>query len=328
MTIDKRQLEEKIDFGKKRIDECTAEIAKRIVGQRDMIDGILMGLLAKGHVLLEGVPGLAKTLALRTTADILELRFKRIQFTPDLLPADIVGTQMFRPQKGEFVPKKGPIFANIILADEINRAPAKVQAALLEAMQERQVTIGDTTYRLENPFFVMATQNPIEHEGTYPLPEAELDRFLLKITCTYPTEKEEVEIVRLVGVERDIEVKKILDGKALVELAETASAVSVDNRITEYIVKIVSSSREKTRDKGRIQRFIEYGASPRASICLYRCAKIRALFDGRSFVLPDDVKSVAHMVLRHRIVLNYEAESEGMEPDSIVSGILGRVGVP
>ncbi len=328
MASEKTQLDEKALEARRLLDGCFEEIAKRVVGQREMAEGILMGLLAKGHVLLEGVPGLAKTLALRTVADVLDLSFKRIQFTPDLLPADIVGTQVYRPQTGEFVPKKGPVFANIVLADEINRAPAKVQAALLEAMQERQVTIGDVTYKLEEPFFVMATQNPIEHEGTYPLPEAELDRFLLKINCTYPTEEDELAIVKLVGVERAIPVRKVLDRPSLERLTTAVEAVKVDDRITEYIVRIAGASRGKSRDKASMSRFIEYGVSPRASICMFRCSKIRAFFDGRHFVLPEDVKAVAHMVMRHRIVLNYEAESEGLEPDGIVSWILSSVSVP
>jgi MoxR-like ATPase len=328
MTTEKNQLDEKAKRAYELLSLCFDEISKRIVGQREMAEGIIMGLLAKGHVLLEGVPGLAKTLALRTVSDVLDLAFKRIQFTPDLLPADIVGTHIYRPQTGEFVPKKGPVFSNIVLADEINRAPAKVQSALLEAMQERQVTIGDTTYKLDEPFFVMATQNPIEHEGTYPLPEAELDRFLLKINCTYPTPEEELAIVKLVGVEHAIPVKKILDRAALAELSGIVENVKIDDRITEYIVRISSASREKSKDRSSVSRFIEYGVSPRASICMFRCAKIKAFLEGRQFVLPEDVKAVAHMVMRHRIVLNYEAESEGLEPDAIVSWILSGVSVP
>jgi MoxR-like ATPase len=328
MAIEKKELDERSKAAKALLTQCFDEISKRIVGQREMAEGMLMGLLAKGHVLLEGVPGLAKTLALKTLADVLDMKFKRIQFTPDLLPADIMGTQVYRPQTGEFLPKKGPVFANIVLADEINRAPAKVQSALLEAMQERQVTIGDQTFQLEEPFFVMATQNPIEHEGTYPLPEAELDRFLLKINCTYPSEREELEIVKRVGVETFIPVRKIIDRQSLAQLSQIVSNVTIDDRISEYIVRISAASREKSNEKESVSRFIEYGVSPRASICMYRCAKIKAFFDGRLFVLPEDVKAIAHMVMRHRIVLNYEAESEGLEADSIVSWILSSVSVP
>jgi MoxR-like ATPase len=326
--MDKQQLTENIKSKRIVITQCFEEISKRIVGQAGMIEGIMMGLLAHGHILLEGVPGLAKTLALKTVSEVLDMTFKRIQFTPDLLPADITGTQVYRPQTGEFVPKKGPVFANIILADEINRAPAKVQSALLEAMQERQVTIGDNTYPLEKPFFVMATQNPIEHEGTYPLPEAELDRFLVKIACDYPKPEEEIDIVRLVGVEHNIPVRKMITKSSLEDVRRTIEELQVDDRITEYIVRIVSASREKRKDKTGAGRFIEYGASPRASICMYRCAKIKAFLEGRPFVIPEDVKAVTHMVMRHRIVLSYEAESEGMEADHIVSAILSSVKVP
>jgi MoxR-like ATPase len=328
MTIEKAELDEKAKGARALLSRGFDEISKRIVGQKEMIEGIIMGLLAKGHVLLEGVPGLAKTLTLKTLADVLDLKFKRIQFTPDLLPADIIGTQIYRIQTGEFVPKKGPVFANVVLADEINRAPAKVQSALLEAMAERQVTIGDITYKLEEPFFVMATQNPIEHEGTYPLPEAELDRFLLKITCTYPSQKEELDIVKLVGVENEIPVRKVFDAGSLNQLMKVVSGIRIDDRISDYIVRIASASREKSREKGSVSKFIEYGASPRASIYMYRCAKIKAFLEGRQFVLPEDVKAIAHMVLRHRIVLNYEAESEGLEADSVVSWILSNVSVP
>ncbi len=317
-----------VDEAKEIVSGVLDEIAKRIVGQQDMVIGILMGIMANGHVLLEGVPGLAKTLVVRTMAEVLDASFKRIQFTPDLLPADLIGTMMYRQQTGEFVARKGPVFSNLVLADEINRAPAKVQSALLEAMQERQVTLGDTTYPLDAPFFVLATQNPIEQEGTYPLPEAQLDRFIMKLKLTYPTFEEEIGIVRLVGIERDIPVKKVLSREQLTRLSRAAESIQVDNRIEEYIVSLVSISREKDRSKANFVKYIEYGASPRASIYIYRCAKIEALFDGREFVIPEDVKAVAHDVLRHRIILTYEAESEELSTDDVVEEILGSVDVP
>jgi MoxR-like ATPase len=317
-----------VDEAKEIVSVVLDEIAKRVVGQQDMVKGIIMGIMANGHVLLEGVPGLAKTLVVRTMAEVLDASFKRIQFTPDLLPADLIGTMMYRQQTGEFVARKGPVFSNLVLADEINRAPAKVQSALLEAMQERQVTLGDTTYPLDAPFFVLATQNPIEQEGTYPLPEAQLDRFVMKLKLTYPTFEEEIGIVRLVGIEKDIPVKKVLSREQLTRLSRAAESIQVDSRIEEYIVSLVSISREEDRSKANFVKYIEYGASPRASIYIYRCAKIEALFDGREFVIPEDVKAVAHDVLRHRIILTYEAESEELSTDDVVEEILGSVDVP
>jgi len=319
---------ESIQQARDTVHGCIQEISKRIVGQKYLIKSILTGLIADGHILLEGVPGLAKTLIVRTVADVLDVDFKRIQFTPDLLPADITGTMVYTRATGEFAPRKGPLFANIILADEINRAPAKVQSALLEAMQERQVTLGDTTYSLELPFFVLATQNPIEQEGTYPLPEAQLDRFITKLRITYPEFREEVEILRLVGVEREIPVERILDGAGLRMLRDAAAAVRVDERIEEYIVSVVSASRQRERGKAEFVRYIEYGASPRASIYLYRLSKIRALFEGRDFVIPEDVKAMAADVMRHRIILTYEAESEELETDDVIEEILRFVRVP
>ena len=319
---------QQIQESQELIQVCVREVAKRIVGQEGTISGILMGIIAEGHVLLEGVPGLAKTLIVRTMADALDVRFKRIQFTPDLLPADIVGTMVYRQQTGDFVARKGPIFANVILADEINRAPAKVQSALLEAMQERQVTLGDSTFSLSTPFFVMATQNPIEQEGTYALPEAQLDRFLLKLKITYPSFNEEIGILERVGVEREIPVEAVLDSEHLARLKATAASIGVDEKIEEYIVSVVAASRESDRSKSEFVKYIEYGASPRASIFLYRCSKIKALFEGRPFVIPEDVKAVAHDVLRHRIILTYEAESEQLDSDDVISEILGYVHVP
>ncbi len=319
---------QQIQESQELIQVCVNEVEKRIVGQEGTISGMLMGIIAEGHVLLEGVPGLAKTLIVRTMADALDVRFKRIQFTPDLLPADIVGTMMYRQQTGDFVARKGPIFANVILADEINRAPAKVQSALLEAMQERQVTLGDSTFSLSTPFFVMATQNPIEQEGPYVLPEAQLDRFLLKLKITYPSFNEEIGILERVGVEREIPVEAVLDSEHLARLKATAASIGVDEKIEEYIVSVVAASRESDRSKSEFVKYIEYGASPRASIFLYRCSKIKALFEGRPFVIPEDVKAVAHDVLRHRIILTYEAESEQLDSDDVISEILGYVHVP
>ncbi len=326
--MDAEQSEERIERARRDIEEARSEIGRRVVGQSAMVDGLLMALLAGGHALIEGVPGLAKTLAVKTLAEVLDAQFKRIQFTPDLLPADLIGTMIYRQQTGEFVARKGPIFANIVLADEINRAPAKVQSALLEAMQERQVTIGETTFPLEAPFFVLATQNPIEHEGTYQLPEAQLDRFLMKILVTYPDREGELAVLRRMGVEREIPVRRLLTPGHLAELQAVVSGVKVDERIEEYIVGIVAASRERNRSEHSFARYVEYGASTRASIYLYRCAKVRALFDGRGYVLPDDVKDVAPSVLRHRVILSYEAESEELSADEVIRRILQTVPVP
>lgn len=311
-----------------RLQRVRSEIGKRIIGQSELIDGMLMALIAGGHVLIEGVPGLAKTLAVKTLAEVLDVGYQRIQFTPDLLPADLIGTMVYRQHTGEFVPRKGPVFSNLVLGDEINRAPAKVQSALLEAMAERQVTLGETTYRLEFPFFVLATQNPIEHEGTYPLPEAQLDRFLLKLQIGYPKPEEELAILRRMGVEREHRVQKILTASLLAEIQNAASSIRVDERIEEYIVTLVVASRETDTDTYPYCRFIEYGASPRASLYLYRCAKVKALFEGRDYVIPEDVKAVAYDVLRHRLVLSYEAESEELTPEDVIAKLLSVVTVP
>jgi MoxR-like ATPase len=309
------------------LDSCRAEVAKAVVGQNAMIDGMLMSILAGGHVLLEGVPGLAKTLAIKSLAQVIDASFSRIQFTPDLLPADLIGTMIYRPQTGEFVPRKGPIFSNIILADEVNRAPAKVQSAMLEAMQEHQVTIGETTFPLPAPFFVMATQNPIEQEGTYPLPEAQLDRFIMKLSVSYPSPDEELEILRRVGIERPFKLKRVVGASEIERLQEVAAAVAVDERIEEYIVNLVMASR-KGGESRSFHRYVEFGASPRATIYLYRCAKIHALFDGRSHVIPDDVKAVAPEVLQHRIIPSYEAEAEQLTSRDLVDLLLSAVAVP
>jgi MoxR-like ATPase len=312
---------------------CRAEFAKRVVGQREMVDGLLIALIAGGHALLEGVPGLAKTLAVKTLAELTGLSFKRIQFTPDLLPADVTGTLVWEPATGNFSARRGPVFANVILADEINRAPAKVQSALLEAMEERQVTIGQDSLVLPDPFFVLATQNPIEQEGTYPLPEAELDRFLLKLTVGYPAREEEVRIaVQGAGSVPAGRLEPLLDARRLGELAAAAEAVRCDEKIVEYLVSLVAATRPPTDKKrsGRedVYRYIAFGASPRASIAILKCSRVRALFEGRSFVLPEDVKAVAPAVLRHRLVLSFEAEADALDADALIGRLLAFVPLP
>ena len=324
----KGHIEEKIKKAVEEIKKWKQEISLRLVGQNQLLEGILMGLIADGHVLLEGVPGLAKTLAVKTLAEVMDVDFKRIQFTPDLLPADLIGTMVYSQETGKFYARKGPIFANIILADEINRAPAKVQSALLEAMEERQVTIGDTTYPLPSPFFVLATQNPIEHEGTYPLPEAQIDRFLLKLKVDYPSFHEEIEIIDRMGENPTIKVGKVISSNAISNIREALSSINVDNRIVEYIVSLVTASRGNSKSDYPFSRYIEYGASPRASLYLFRCARVRALLEGRSFVIPDDVKKEAINVMRHRIILTYEAEAEELTTDDIIKQILSVVPVP
>ncbi|MDC7222132.1 MAG: MoxR family ATPase [Spirochaetales bacterium] len=310
------------------IDKARREAGKKIVGQDTLVEGLLMGILAGGHVLVEGVPGLAKTLAVQTFADILSVDFKRIQFTPDLLPADLTGTMIFRQQTGEFIPRKGPVFSHIILADEVNRAPAKVQSALLEAMAEKQVTIGDSSYKLPEPFFVLATQNPIEQEGTYQLPEAQLDRFIAKVLVSYPTPEEELEIMRRVDNMDNIMLSRVLNPQSIARVREIAKSIELDERVEKYIVSLVAATREQNKRKLPFTRFIEYGASPRATIGMMRCARVKALMEGRAFVLPEDVQDVAKIVLRHRIVLSYEAEAEEMTADSVIDSILSHVSVP
>jgi MoxR-like ATPase len=317
------------------------EMAKRIVGQEEMIDGLLSALIAGGHILLEGVPGLAKTRAVKSLAEITGLVFKRIQFTPDLLPADLTGTLVWEQASGAFSVRRGPVFANLILADEINRAPAKVQSALLEAMEERQVTIGENSYPLPDPFFVLATQNPIEHEGTYALPEAELDRFLLKLLIPYPSQEEEARILDFAAPfateagRKDWSPEKpvrVLDLRALETLRAAADSIFIDEKIVRYITAISAASRPagQASKAGRegLYRYIAFGASPRASLALYRCSRIRALFEGRAFVSPEDVKAAAYPVLRHRLVLSYEAEADGLDADTVISRILPLVPIP
>ena len=329
------------------INNCRKEIALRIVGQREMVEGLLTALIAGGHILLEGVPGLAKTLAIKSLAEITGLDFKRIQFTPDLLPADLTGTLIWEQANGSFSVRRGPVFANVILADEINRAPAKVQSALLEAMEEKQVTIGEKSYPLPDPFFVLATENPIEHEGTYSLPEAELDRFLMKLLVVYPRPIEELNIVKNSAplssntAYNDKPLSPVLDTETLFFLRKTADSIHIDEEICKYIVSVVTATRpsvvrtgsglsktENFKSTEGVYRYVTFGASPRASIALYRCCRILALFEGRNFVSTEDVKTAAFSVLRHRIVLSYEAEAEGMNADAVIERILRQVPVP
>jgi MoxR-like ATPase len=302
------------------------EVSRVIVGQDHLVRRLVMALLCEGHVLLEGVPGLAKTLSVRTLAEALSANFRRIQFTPDLLPSDVVGTVVYRPQTGEFVVRRGPVFANLVLADEINRAPAKVQSALLEAMQERQVTLGDATHPLPDPFVVLATQNPIEQEGTYPLPEAQIDRFMFKVVVTYPDRAAEVEIVRRMTA-AELPHAGAAGDLALVQRArELVHRVYVDDRIFGYVVDIVAATRTVRRKDG--PPLVEYGASPRAAIWLTQAAKAEALLQGRGYVVPGDVKLVAEDVLRHRVIITYEGEAEGVTPEAVVQGVLQQVKVP
>ena len=310
------------------VETLLAELRKVIVGQQDMLDGMLIGLLSRGHVLLEGVPGLAKTLAVRSLADAIDCRFQRIQFTPDLLPADLIGTLIYNQRDGVFVPKRGPIFTNLLLADEINRAPAKVQSALLEAMQERQVTIGDTTYPLAEPFLILATQNPIEQEGTYPLPEAQVDRFMLKLKLDYPSRKEEREILERMATEDVPRSSKVVGPDAILKARKVVEEVYIDERIKEYILSIVFATRDPAEFGLNIGDLIEYGASPRASLYLVQAARAHAFIRGRGYVTPEDVKSVGPDVLRHRVILSYEAEAEDVKPEEIIQRIFDTVEVP
>jgi MoxR-like ATPase len=311
------------------VDRLIEEISKVIVGQRTMIERLLIGVLTGGHVLLEGVPGLAKTLTIRTLADAIRAKFQRLQFTPDLLPADLIGTMIYNQKDGAFTPKKGPIFANVILADEINRAPAKVQSALLEAMQERQVTIGDQTYPLDELFLVLATQNPIEQEGTYPLPEAQIDRFMLKIKVDYPTKREERSILdRMSDGREDFGVERIIAPETLLRARKAVNSVYIDEKIKNYIVDLVWATRNPRDELSDLAALIQYGASPRATIYLARAAKAHAFLRHRGHVIPDDVKTVGMDVLRHRVILTYEAEAEEKTPEDVVQAIFDRVEVP
>ena len=311
------------------VHDVTEQVARRVVGQEYMVERLLISLLTGGHVLLEGVPGLAKTLTVRTLAEAIDTTFQRIQFTPDLLPADVLGTQVYEQHTGNFVVKKGPIFANIILADEINRAPAKVQAALLEAMQEKQVTIGGTTYTLDEPFLVLATQNPIEQEGTYPLPEAQVDRFMLKLRVGYPTRDEEKEIMRRMAGGVPIAVQHVATPQAILEARRRIAELYMDDRIVDYIVDIVHATREPaSAGLSDLAPLIEFGASPRATISLAQASRAHAFLRGRAFVTPDDVKAIGPDVLRHRVLTTYEAEAEEITSDEIVRRVLAKIESP
>jgi MoxR-like ATPase len=327
--MDVRVINEMVQQQSAFVENLTAEVGKVIVGQKAMVERILIGLLAGGHVLLEGVPGLAKTLTVKTLADSLAMRFQRIQFTPDLLPADIVGTVIYNQNRGEFVSKKGPIFANLVLADEINRAPAKVQSALLEAMQERQVTVGDETHALPDPFLVMATQNPIEQEGTYALPEAQLDRFMLMVKVGYPSKEDERAIMDRMTTGTTVRAAPVATPRQIAEARSVLSQIYIDEKIRDYIVNIVHATRDpKAYGLAELADFIEYGASPRASIYLNLAARAHAFLRRRGYVTPEDIKAIGVDVLRHRVILTYEAEAEEMTSEQVVRKLFEHIEVP
>ena len=329
MYQDIRVINEMVQAESGFVETLKSEIAKVIVGQDYMIDRLLIGMLSDGHILLEGVPGLAKTLTVKTLSECIRTKFQRIQFTPDLLPADLIGTMIYHQKDGTFVPKKGPIFTNIVLADEINRAPAKVQSGLLEAMQERQVTLGDATYPLDAPFLVLATQNPIEQEGTYPLPEAQVDRFMLKLKISYPTRQEELQITERMATGAAIAVKPVIAPDDIMKARSVVNQVYLDDKIKEYLIDIVFATREPQKyGMPELQRLIEYGASPRASIYLHKAARAHAFLRRRGYVTPEDVKSVGLDILRHRVILSYEAEAEERSPESVIKQIFDTVEVP
>ena len=327
--VDIQDLERQVAEAAKPFQQLVSEMQRVVVGQHELLEGLVIGLLGNGHILIEGVPGLAKTTAVSTLAKAIHTSFQRIQFTPDLLPADLVGTLVYRPNTGDFVVKKGPIFANIILADEINRAPAKVQSALLEAMQERQVTIGTETFAMEDPFLVLATQNPIEQEGTYSLPEAQVDRFMLKLVVRYPSAREERQILdRMARTTGSHQVRAVLQPKDIVAARAVVDSIFIDDRIKDYIVNLVVATRDPGSVKAPVKDLIQYGASPRATIALTIASRARAFLDGRGYVTPQDVKDVALDVLRHRIGISYEAEALEKNGDDIVRTLLEHVPVP
>lgn len=329
VAIDVHQIKDQVAEKAEMLHRLDAELRKVIVGQEEMISRLLVGLLSNGHILLEGVPGLAKTTAIKSLADSLSTDFQRIQFTPDLLPADLIGTMIYQPQQGSFTTRKGPIFANFVLADEINRAPSKVQSALLEAMQERQVTIGEKTYPLEGLFLVMATQNPIEQEGTYPLPEAQVDRFMLKVRISYPEADEELKVLDMAldGAARPIQ--PVLSAADIFGMQEVVALIYIDDQIKQYVLNIVQATRDPSRfEMQELAPLIEYGGSPRATIYLAQGARAMAFLRGRGYVTPQDVKDVALDVLRHRVILTYEAEAEQRSPEDVISTILTKVPVP
>jgi MoxR-like ATPase len=327
--VDISVLNEKIKQESAFVDLLTSEIGKIIVGQKAMVERLIIGLLGNGHILLEGVPGLAKTLAIKTLASAMKAKYQRIQFTPDLLPADLIGTMVYNQKDGNFLIKKGPVFANFILADEINRAPAKVQSALLEAMQERQVTIGESTFKLEEPFLVLATQNPIEQEGTYPLPEAQVDRFMLKVKITYPSKEEELKIMRQNVLNGNAEVQPIINPSDIIKARGLVQEVYVDEKIEKYILDIVFATRSP-KDFGleKLTDLISYGASPRATINLALGAKSLAFIRRRGYVIPEDVRGICQDVLRHRVAVTYEAEAEGISSEEVIQEILNKIEVP
>ncbi len=329
MDTDIQQIQSRVEKESYFVDRLVEQMSSVIVGQKYLVDRLLMGLLADGHILIEGVPGLAKTLSVKTLSDALQAKFQRLQFTPDLLPADLIGTMIYNPQSAEFSVKKGPIFANIILADEINRAPAKVQSALLEAMQERQVTIGEKTFKLEKPFLVLATQNPIEQEGTYPLPEAQIDRFMLKLKIGYPSPAEEREIMDRNTGTSSVSIEKVITTQDIVASRDVVRSIYIDEKVKDYIINIVFASREPgTYGLSDLADLIAYGASPRATIYLNLAAKANAFLRRRGYVTPEDVKAIGHDVLRHRILVTYEAEAEEVSSDDIVTKIFDAVEVP
>ncbi len=327
--VDIEALNQEIYIASSFVERLNAETGKVIVGQNQMIERLMIGLLTRGHVLLEGMPGLAKTLAIKTLASAINAKFSRIQFTPDLLPADIIGTMIYNPSKADFTVRKGPVFANFVLADEINRAPAKVQSALLEAMQERQVTIGEHTYPLSEPFLVLATQNPIEQEGTYPLPEAQVDRFMLKVKIDYPNKQDEREIIRRNLTGDSPSVNHVVTTEDIMKAREVVSKVYMDEKIEQYILDIVFATRQPQQyGLGNLQNLIQYGGSPRASIALATASKALAFLKRRGYVIPEDIRNVCPDVLRHRIGLTYEAEAENITSEDIISQILNKVEVP
>lgn len=329
MSVDVKRISEQVVMESRTLQRLRTEVENVIVGQRELIDRLLVGILCNGHVLIEGVPGLAKTLTVTTLARAMQTSFQRIQFTPDLLPADLIGTLVYNPKSGDFTVKKGPIFHQIILADEINRAPAKVQSALLEAMQERQVTIGDTTFALDEPFMVLATQNPIEQEGTYPLPEAQVDRFLLKVRVGYPTREEEHQILkRMARSNPDIGVEAVLSPEDIVRLRGLSDEIYMDEKIEDYILSIVQATRTPDACGLKVGDLIRYGASPRATIALCMASRAHALIQGRGYVTPQDVKSVGLDVLRHRLIVSYEAEAEEKTSEDLIQQIFNAVKVP
>ena len=311
------------------INQIRSEVAKVVVGQEKMIDGLLIGLLCEGHILIEGIPGLAKTTTVKALSQTLGLGFKRVQFTPDLLPSDILGAEVYDPQNNTFKIKQGPIFTNLLLADEINRAPAKVQSALLEVMQDRQVTLGDESFKLPPPFLVMATQNPIENEGVYPLPEAQLDRFMLKIKVGYNTPEEELSIARRVASGVNEAIHAVMDAQALIELKETVKKVHIDEEVERYMIDLITATREPERyGLGEIKRYLQFGASPRVSIDMFKAVRAEAFLKGKAFVTPSDIASIIKELMRHRIVLSYEAEAEGVTTDELIEKIIKAVPIP